>query len=525
MNSAPSSSTLVPTTTAMTKNVPFSKPNFIISWPCLIDDNQPSIATNKPSPQPKQTTQKTFAQALNTICDIPLSQLPKPCLKGNESAILIPEDEYEAGIETCKNNLHARVIWPKGATPLSTHALREKLKPLWKNLGRWGITSLGRGYYEFCFSSVEDARSVRMVGSWNLNPGFMKFFAWTHDFNSKEQKSTSAQVWLRIYGLGQEYWRPKILFAIASSVGSPICIDSVTGKNMFERTFGHFVRVLVDVDLANELKYRVLVERKGYAFFVDFEYEKLPEFCVSCSTVGHHESKCRKYRSKEERNNGGNKEKNQENMKKKDKEPVKDFAPTGRIFKEKEGRPVLDDVEEVQDENENIMVNEKEINEGNEDHEEPQENRTKADDIVPSGQHEDNNDREGNRKDSDASSDDSEFVEATQNIDDEESVTQEETETTPERLQRDMHFLGQAWANLAEQEENEVARKQAAENEAMLHTDKEIDDFLRREELQHIEDSGFQKVINKSTKKKTKKAVSKSQYSTRSKSGKPNTSQ
>jgi len=74
-----------------------------------------------------------------------------------------------------------------------------------------------------------------------LNPGLLKFFAWTPDFKPSTQKSTLAQVWLRILGLGQEYWRPKILFAIASSVGNLICIDSVIGKSMFERTFGHFV--------------------------------------------------------------------------------------------------------------------------------------------------------------------------------------------------------------------------------------------------------------------------------------------
>jgi hypothetical protein len=112
----------------------------------------------------------------------------------------------------------------------------------------------------FSFSSLEDARSVRTVGTWNLNPWLLKLFAWTPDFNPNSQKNTSAQVWLRIYGLGQEYWRPNILFAIASSVGSPICIDEITSKPMFERTFGHFARVLVDIDLAVELTYRVLVE-------------------------------------------------------------------------------------------------------------------------------------------------------------------------------------------------------------------------------------------------------------------------
>jgi hypothetical protein len=101
-------------------------------------------------------------------------------------------------------------------------------------------------------------------------------------------------VWVRLYGLSQEYWRKKILFAIASSVGTPICTDSFSGKPMIERTFGHYARVLVDIDLANELRYRVLVERKGYAFFVDLEYENLPDFCAYCKIPGHHVDICKK---------------------------------------------------------------------------------------------------------------------------------------------------------------------------------------------------------------------------------------
>jgi hypothetical protein len=57
-----------------------------------------------------------------------------------------------------------------------------------------------------------------------------------------------------IHGLAhQEYWRPEILFAIASSVGIPLCIDAATAKPPMEMTFGHFARVMVDVDLMHEL--------------------------------------------------------------------------------------------------------------------------------------------------------------------------------------------------------------------------------------------------------------------------------
>ena len=193
--------------------------------------------------------------------------MPVPVIKGDNFSISIPEEEYLVGIEECKHNLHGRVIWPKGSTPLTDASLRSKLAGIWKDLGRWGVSSIGRGYYEFVFSSIEGLRRVRSSGSWNLEPGLLKLFTWTKDFKPELQQNSSAQVWLRIYGLPQEYWRPKILFAIASSVGSPICTDVATAKPLMERTFGHFARVLVDMDVSEPLKYNVLVERIGYAFF------------------------------------------------------------------------------------------------------------------------------------------------------------------------------------------------------------------------------------------------------------------
>jgi hypothetical protein len=161
-------------------------------------------------------------------------------VKGDRIAITIPEDEYLAGVEACKHNLHGRIIWPKGSPPLTVETLKTKLSMLWKSIGKWGVISLGKGFFEFSFSTLEDMRSVRSVGSWHLSPGLLKLFAWSKDFNPSMQQQSSAQVWIRIYGLSQEYWRPKILFAIASSVGIPICTDSFTNKPMLDRSFGHF---------------------------------------------------------------------------------------------------------------------------------------------------------------------------------------------------------------------------------------------------------------------------------------------
>lgn len=59
-----------------------------------------------------------------------------------------------------------------------------------------------------------------------------------------------------------------ILFASASSIGTPICTDVTTNRPKFDSGYGYFVRVLVDVDLKHDLMYMMLVEMTVFAFFI-----------------------------------------------------------------------------------------------------------------------------------------------------------------------------------------------------------------------------------------------------------------
>jgi len=106
-------------------------------------------------------------------------------------------------LQICKYNLHAIIIWPKGATTLTVFDLRKKFSILWKNLSKWGVSSLEKGFHEFNFTCLEDVERVRSIPLWNLNPGILKLFTWSGDFNPRTHNSTSAQVWVQIRGLAQ----------------------------------------------------------------------------------------------------------------------------------------------------------------------------------------------------------------------------------------------------------------------------------------------------------------------------------
>jgi len=62
---------------------------------------------------------------------------------------------------------------------------------------------------------------------------------------------------------------------------------------MFEKTFGHFARVLVDMDVTQELRYKVLVERKGFSFFVELDFENIPDYCTHCKKIGDYINICK----------------------------------------------------------------------------------------------------------------------------------------------------------------------------------------------------------------------------------------
>lgn len=58
----------------------------------------------------KTKTIKSFAKTVDSVCNVPLSQIPISCMKGDILEISITKDEFELGLEACKHNLYGRII-------------------------------------------------------------------------------------------------------------------------------------------------------------------------------------------------------------------------------------------------------------------------------------------------------------------------------------------------------------------------------------------------------------------------------
>ncbi|KAK2658878.1 hypothetical protein Ddye_005411 [Dipteronia dyeriana] len=69
--------------------------------------------------------------------------------------------------------------------------------------------------------------------------------------------TTNAQIWVQFYNLPWEFWHPEILLDMACGIEIPLKFDIAT----LEGDYGHFARMLIDVDLSKPLPDSIMIEK------------------------------------------------------------------------------------------------------------------------------------------------------------------------------------------------------------------------------------------------------------------------
>ncbi|KAK1552892.1 hypothetical protein Q3G72_025183 [Acer saccharum] len=124
-------------------------------------------------------------------------------------------------------------------------------------------------------------RKVWSGGACTLPKGFFRLYQWKPSCNPYDLKIRShSQVWVKMYGLGMEFWNPRILMGIARGIGLLIQID----KAMREKAFGYYAGLLAEVDLSSSIPNSVMVELPNEdGFSVDIVYKNLqPQVQYMC---------------------------------------------------------------------------------------------------------------------------------------------------------------------------------------------------------------------------------------------------
>ncbi|KAK3222076.1 hypothetical protein Dsin_009101 [Dipteronia sinensis] len=204
--------------------------------------------------------------------------------KGGYVAIQVDTSAYKSRLEVCKFSLIGQVVLSSGEKPWKLVDLKAKLQSVWKLTSVWRLISLGKGYFQIILNSDAEKNMVWSLGSLNLKLGVLRLQPWIPDFNPSLQKYSNAQVWVRFYDLSWEYWHSMIISDLARGIGVPLRLDRAT----MEGDFGHFMHVFVDIDVSTVPPSSLLLERDdSHSSLISMEYEYLPAFCSTCSSIGH----------------------------------------------------------------------------------------------------------------------------------------------------------------------------------------------------------------------------------------------
>ncbi|KAK3199371.1 hypothetical protein Dsin_022786 [Dipteronia sinensis] len=179
----------------------------------------------------------------------PICSEGTPSKKGGFVSIRVDLIAYQSRLELCKNALIGGLVLASGERSWMLVDLKAKFSKHWLISADWRLISLGKSYFQIILKSF---------GNKNKN-------------------------------------KNKIIFDLARGIGVSLRLDKAT----IDGDFGHYARVLVDVDMSALLPSSVLLERDEFhSSFISVEYENLPSFCSICSSIGHLPGSCHWIKSK-----------------------------------------------------------------------------------------------------------------------------------------------------------------------------------------------------------------------------------
>lgn len=100
---------------------------------------------------------------------------------------------------------------------------------------------------------------------------------------------------MHFYDLCFEYLLPKILSDLTREIEVALRID----KAILSGNFGHYARVLIDVDLVAKLLHALILDLEDSCSQFSLDHLKLPLFCSTCWSICHDFANCNLFGQKQ----------------------------------------------------------------------------------------------------------------------------------------------------------------------------------------------------------------------------------
>lgn len=152
----------------------------------------------------------------------------------------------------------------------------------WRAIGLPTVHILREGIFLFDFTDVESRNRI-LENNWTFRGQPLILKPWTPDLDLQKMDVEKVPVWIQFHHLPLSCWTPKVLGKIASRIGKPLATDKLTAN----RDRLAYARVLVEMEIKDNLKYEIPVNDMGTKFLQEVIYEWRPVRCKRCKQLGH----------------------------------------------------------------------------------------------------------------------------------------------------------------------------------------------------------------------------------------------
>ncbi|KAI0500184.1 hypothetical protein KFK09_018393 [Dendrobium nobile] len=156
---------------------------------------------------------------------------------------------------------------------------------LWTN-SLVGYSIGQRPYYERHLSAMKKVWNLK--GPWFILGKPFILQRWSPKFQPVRDESAFIPIWIKIINLPLALWTPAGISRIASYVGIPISVDTLTAN----RTRLTFARVCVQINKSSPLPEVIPIEIDGDDIDLKVVYDWKPSPCEGCSSLFHPFSLC-----------------------------------------------------------------------------------------------------------------------------------------------------------------------------------------------------------------------------------------
>lgn len=151
------------------------------------------------------------------------------------------------------------------------------------------VDKLKENIVKFQFRSKEDRDHIYKIRPWSLNGANLILKVWSNDKILREISFNTTTLWLQIHELPPSIMHEGATEKIGSRV-STLHQETVNRKSVVAH---RFLRVRMDISVKNSIPADYFYERAdGDELWVQFKYERLPDFCFHCGFLDHVTGKC-----------------------------------------------------------------------------------------------------------------------------------------------------------------------------------------------------------------------------------------